>query len=236
MSFLQLIAVVFLLSLAAICTREPTKPSDHYVVKDLTAKLSNDYIVQKGDSLYAIGFRFGIDYQKLAEWNQIEPPYWLEEGQSIHLLQPNKYVRLKPNQVSANDKQSGSNVNNIKKTDFDWQWPLKGKLLRGFSIEDNNGIDIAAKMGQPVYAAAAGKVVHIGDNILGYGNILIIKHNDMYLSAYANNHKLLAKLGDDIKKGQAIAEVGSIGDKVCLHFEIRKNGNPVNPIEYLPDK
>ena len=236
MSFLQLIVAVFLLSLAAICTREPIKTSSHYAVKDLTAKSINDYIVQKGDSLYAIGFRFGIDYQKLAEWNQIEAPYWLDEGQSIHLLPPNNYVRLNPNQVSPNDKQSSSNVNNIKKTKFDWQWPLKGKLLRGFLVEDNNGIDIAAKMGQPVYAAAAGKVVHTGDNIAGYGNLLIIKHNDMYLSAYANNNKLLVNLGDEVKKGQSIAEVGSIGDKVCLHFEIRKTANPVNPVDYLPIK
>jgi lipoprotein NlpD len=236
MSFLQLIAFIFLLSLAAICTREPTKPSNHYAIKGLAEKSSNDYIVQKGDSLYAIGFRFGIDYQKLAEWNQIEAPYWLEEGQSIHLLPPTNYARLNPAEVSLTDKKNRSNVNNIKKTDFDWQWPLKGRVFRGFSVEDNNGIDIAAKIGQPVYAAAAGKVVHSGDSIAGYGNLLIIKHNDMFLSAYANNHKLLVKLGDDINKGQAIAEVGSIGDKVCLHFEIRKNGNPVNPIDYLPDK
>ena len=237
MSFLQLVAVVFLLSLAAIFTIEPTKPSNpHYAVKSLTAKSSNNYIVQKGDSLYAIGFRFGIDYQKLAEWNQIEPPYWLEEGELIQLLPPTNYVRLNPAEVSLNDKHGGSNVNNIKKTNFDWQWPLKGKLFKGFSVEDNKGIDIAAKIGQPVYAAAAGKVVHAGNNIAAYGNLLIIKHNDIFLSTYANNHKLLVKLGDEIHKGQAIAEVGSIGDKVCLHFEIRKNGNPVNPIDYLPDK
>jgi lipoprotein NlpD len=236
MSFLQLIAVIFLLSIAAMCAREPIKSTDKYAVKSIYPKNSDNYIVQKGDSLYAIGFRFGIDYQQLAEWNEIEPPYWLEEGQSLKLSPLTNYVRLNPAQVSINDKKISSNVNNTKESNLNWQWPLKGKLLKGFSVQDNKGIDISAKIGQTVYAAAAGKVVHQGDNIAGYGNLLIIKHNDMYLSAYANNNKLLVKLGEDVKKGQSIAEVGSIGDKVCLHFEIRKTGNPVNPIDYLPDK
>jgi lipoprotein NlpD len=236
MSFLQLIAVIFLLSIAAMCAREPTKSTNKYSVTAVAPKNSDNYIVQKGDSLYAIGFRFGIDYQKLAEWNEIEPPYWLEEGQSLKLSPLINYVRLNPAEVSINDKKISSNVNNTKESNLNWQWPLKGKLLKGFSVQDNKGIDISAKIGQTVYAAAAGKVVHQGDNIAGYGNLLIIKHNDMYLSAYANNNKLLVKLGEDVKKGQSIAEVGSIGDKVCLHFEIRKTGNPVNPIDYLPDK
>lgn len=236
MSFLQLIAVIFLLSIAAMCAREPTTSSNKYSVKAIAPKNSDNYIVQQGDSLYAIGFRFGIDYQKLAEWNEIEPPYWLEVGQVIQLSPPIKYVRfnsVNPNKV---DNYIESNVNNIKKPDFEWQWPVKGKVIKPFALNDNKGIDIVAKIGQPVYAAAAGKVVHSGENIAAYGKLLIIQHNDMYLSAYANNNKLLVKLGDDIKKGQPIAEVGSIGDKVCLHFEIRKTGNPVNPIDYLPDK
>jgi len=236
MSFLQLIAVIFLLSIAAMCAREPTISSNKYSVKAIAPKNSDNYIVQQGDSLYAIGFRFGIDYQQLAEWNEIEPPYWLEVGQVIQLSPPTKYVRLNSVNVSQVDNYIKSNVNNIKKPDFEWQWPIKGKLIKPFALNDNKGIDIAAKIGQPVYAAAAGKVVHTGENIAAYGKLLIIQHDDMYLSAYANNNKFLVKLGDEIKKGQAIAEVGSIGDKVCLHFEIRKTGNPVNPIDYLPDK
>lgn len=236
MSFLQLIAVIFLLSIAAMCAREPTTSSNKYVVKTTNPENSDNYIVQKGDSLYAIGFRFGIDYQQLAAWNEIEAPYWVDEGQVIQLSPPSNYVRLNPADVSRDDKRSKSIVNNIKNSDFEWQWPIKGKLIKTFALDGNKGIDIAAKVGQTVYAAAAGKVVHSGENIAGYGKLLIIQHNDIYLSAYANNNKLLVKLGDDIKKGQPIAEVGSIGDKVCLHFEIRKTGNPVNPIDYLPDK
>ena len=236
MSFLQLIAVIFLLSIAAMCAREPTTSSNKYVVEAINPKNSDNYIVQKGDSLYAIGFRFGIDYQQLAAWNEIEAPYWLDEGQVIQLSPPTNYVRLNSVSSSQVDSYDKSNVNNIKKSDFEWQWPVKGKVIKPFAWDDNKGIDIAAKNGQTVYAAASGKVIHSGDNIAGYGNLLIIQHNNMYLSPYANNSKLLVKLGNDIKKGQSIAEVGSIGDKVCLHFEIRKTGNSVNPIDYLPDK
>jgi lipoprotein NlpD len=229
MSFLQLIAVIFLLSIAAMCAREPTKSTNKYSVTAVAPKDSDNYIVQKGDSLYAIGFRFGIDYQKLAEWNEIEAPYWLDEGQVIKLFPPIKYV-------SSDAKHSKLIVNDIKNHELEWQWPIKGKLIKLFAVDDNKGIDIAAKVGQTVYAAAAGKVVYSGDNMVGYGNLLIIQHNNMYLSAYANNNKLLVNLGDEVKKGQSIAEVGSIGDKVCLHFEIRKTANPVNPVDYLPIK
>lgn len=236
MSFLQLIAAIFLLSIAAMCAREPTTSSNKYVVKAINPKVNDNYIVQKGDSLYAIGFRFGIDYQQLAEWNEIDPPYWLDEGQLIQLSPPSNYVRLNPADVSRDDKHSRLSVNNIKNSDFESQWPIKGKVIKAFAVDDNKGIDIAANIGQTVYAAASGKVVYSGENRVSYGNLLIIKHSDMYLSAYANNNKLLVKLGDEISKGQPIAEVGSIGDKNCLHFEIRKTGNPVNPIDYLPDK
>ena len=234
MSFLQLIAVIFLLSIAAMCAREPTTSSNKYVVEAINPKASDNYIVQKGDSLYAIGFRFGIDYQQLAIWNQIEAPYWLEEGQSLQLSPPSNYVRLPPagdtaiteNQINKSREKSG----------IDWQWPIQGKLIKPFSLETNKGIDISAKFGQTVHAAAAGKVVYSGDGVLGYGNLLIIQHDKHYLSAYANNQQLMVKTGDTVNKGQAIAELGQVGERVYLHFEIRRNGIPVNPIDYLTDK
>ncbi len=236
MSFLQLIAAIFLLSLAAMCTKEPTNSGNYYSIPAISPKTGDNYKVAKGDSLYAIGFRFGIDYQQLAEWNEIEPPYWLEDGQVIQLSPPNKYVRLSRAEVGLDDRLTKSVASDMKKSDFEWQWPIKGKVIKGFAVDDNKGIDIAAKPGQIVYAAATGKVVYSGNNMVGYGNLLIIKHSDTYLSAYAKNNKLLVKLGDDISKDQPVAEVGSVGDKFCLHFEIRKAGEPVNPIEYLPDK
>ena len=116
-----------------------------------------------------------------------------------------------------------------------WQWPIRGRLVKSFSQTGNKGIDISGKIGQSIKAAANGKVVYRGHGLIGYGNLLIIKHNYLYLSAYANNRRLLVKEGQDIKKGQVIAEMGlGKGKKAALHFEIRKNGKSVNPLNYLP--
>lgn len=117
-----------------------------------------------------------------------------------------------------------------------WQWPTKGKLASTFSPSDpaRRGIKIAGRVGQPIYSAASGKVVYSGDGLVGYGELIIIKHNDNYLSAYGQNRKRLVKEGDSVKRGTKIAEMGEFGDKTVLHFEIRKRGKPVNPVVYLP--
>ena len=118
-----------------------------------------------------------------------------------------------------------------------WQWPVKGKILKNFYQTGKKGIDILGKYGQSVRSAALGKVVYSGDGLIGYGNLVIIKHNDLYLSAYANNRRLLVNEGQQVKKGQEIAEIGRAKDKTStLHFEIRKNGKPVNPVNFLPKK
>jgi lipoprotein NlpD len=110
-------------------------------------------------------------------------------------------------------------------------------VLKRFSKKSNSGIDIAGRIGQKVRSAASGRVVYSGSGLAGYGNLLIIKHNSLYLSAYANNSLLLVKEGQTVKKGQVIAKVGRVGGhQVSLHFEIRKNGKPVNPLRYLPKK
>jgi len=120
---------------------------------------------------------------------------------------------------------------------LNFQWPIKGKVIKNFPQSDDKGIDIAGKLGQAVSAAEAGKVVYSGQGLLGYGNLLIIKHNDLYLSAYANNSQLLVAEGHSVKKGQHIALVGQVGsNQASLHFEIRKNGKPVNPFSLLPEK
>jgi lipoprotein NlpD len=117
---------------------------------------------------------------------------------------------------------------------IEWIWPTKGKVLEGFS-EGTKGIDISGTSGQPVNASAAGKVVYSGGGLRGYGKLIIIKHNNTYLSAYAHNDKLLVKEGQTVSKGQKIAEMGSSDSSlVKLHFEIRKNGKPVDPLKYLP--
>ena len=116
-----------------------------------------------------------------------------------------------------------------------WSWPIKGQILRGFYATGNKGIDIAGSIGQTIKAARSGIVVYSGSGLSGYGKLLIIKHNYLYLSAYAHNRRLLVKEGQKVNKGQSIAEMGvGVNAKPSLHFEIRKNGKPVNPLNYLP--
>jgi len=121
-----------------------------------------------------------------------------------------------------------------------WQWPVKSrKVLQTFSANDpgRKGIDIAGRRGNPVYAAAAGRVVYAGSGLVRYGQLIIIKHNEKYLSAYAHNDKLRVEEGDVVAAGQRIADMGSSGaQRPMLHFEIRRNGKPVNPLRYLPQR
>ena len=117
----------------------------------------------------------------------------------------------------------------------EWRWPTRGKVIGAFGRSGRKGIDVAGRFGQPVVAAAGGKVVYSGGGLIGYGELIIVKHNKQYLSAYAHNSKLLVQEGAIVKGGQRIAEMGRTGaDQVKLHFEIRRNGKPVDPIRYLP--
>lgn len=127
--------------------------------------------------------------------------------------------------------------NDADEESLDWVWPTSGKVLAGFSEGGSKGIDIGGRSGQPVLAAAPGKVVYSGNNLRGYGNLVIIKHNKTYLSAYAHNSQILVKEGQTVSRGQKIAEMGKTdADHVKLHFEIRRLGKPVDPLKYLPEK
>nr|WP_040517137.1 peptidoglycan DD-metalloendopeptidase family protein [Gilvimarinus chinensis] len=120
-----------------------------------------------------------------------------------------------------------------------WQWPARGNVIAGFSSSSglNKGIDISGKLGEPVVAAADGYVVYAGTGLRGYGKLVIVKHNETFLSAYAHNRALRVQEGESVKGGQQIAELGSSGtDKEKLHFEIRRDGKPVNPLTYLPKR
>ena len=119
---------------------------------------------------------------------------------------------------------------------LDWAWPTSGKVIAGFSEGSNlKGIDIAGKAGQPVLASAAGRVVYAGAGLRGYGKLVIVKHNNTYLSAYAHNREILVKEGQQVSKGQKIGEMGDTdADQVKLHFEIRRLGKPIDPAKFLP--
>ena len=116
-----------------------------------------------------------------------------------------------------------------------WYWPAKGKVVTPFSRSGGKGIDIAGKFGQSIVAASNGQVVYSGSGLIGYGQLIIVKHNKRYLSAYAHNNKILVKEGDTVRGGQRIAEMGRSGsNRALLHFEIRRDGKPIDPIRYLP--
>jgi lipoprotein NlpD len=157
-----------------------------------------------------------------------------EPGNKLQKQSPSLPAVIIP--ARAEQKKSIISIDNKRMIKLNFQWPVKGRVIRKFAQSHNKGIDIAGKMGkQSVRAAEAGKVVYSGQGLAGFGNLLILKHNDEYLSAYANNSRLLVKEGQQVEKGLIIAEISESESKPnTLHFEIRKNGNPVNPVEFLP--
>jgi lipoprotein NlpD len=291
--------------------RGATKPSAKALAK------SNDkdwrpkvHTVQKGDTLYAIAFNYGLDYHELAQLNNIQDVNHIQVGQQLNLfpgvapLRPPVVVESRPiastpaavslvkdqpkvvkyaysetavakaeavqaesverpvvARVESKAKPEGKAKPEAKAetkpeakpeaksevvqdtrpdtvTDDDaleWGMPTQGKLVASFSeAENRKGIDIAGKVGQPIFASAPGKVVYSGSGLRGYGKLLIIKHNKTYLSAYAHNDQLLVKEGETVTRGQKIAEMGNTDtDQVQLHFEVRRLGKPVDPANYL---
>lgn len=202
------------------------------------------YKVKPTDTLYSIAWRYGLDYKALAQWNQISDDYTIYPGQRLimqetkRLPAPQAVIALpaeEPPAVLPAKTAAVKSVDNAQPPDR-WLWPVNGKLLNSFSLKqlDQRGIDIAGELGQSIRASAAGKVVYSGDGLAGYGNLIIIKHSEDYLSAYAYLKQRLVSEGMNVKAGSIIAEMGQPQTKSPrLHFEIRKNGKPVDPMEYL---
>ncbi|MBE9567367.1 MAG: peptidoglycan DD-metalloendopeptidase family protein [Proteobacteria bacterium] len=205
---------------------------------------------QKGDSLYSISRDTGVSVQQLVRLNQLKKPYTIHPGQTIFLkplksssqgsgkastAQSNRSATAQKTQSKVTAKSTAGKINWPKRVR--WQKPAKGKIIKKYKRNRNDakGIDIAGRKGDAIVAAASGKVVYSGSGLISYGKLIIIKHNKTYLSAYAYNRKLLVKEGQMVNAGQKIAEMGH-KDKSSprLHFEIRKNGKPVDPLKYLP--
>lgn len=145
-------------------------------------------------------------------------------------IEKNTKIEVAPEPESIKSDQTANHLN------AEWIWPTTGKLLSAFS-KNSKGVKISGQAGQPILASAAGEVVYSGHGLRGYGNLIIIKHDSTFLSAYAHNSKILVKEGEAVVKGQKIAEMGSTDtDTIQLHFEIRKHGKPVDPLEYLPNQ
>jgi len=222
-------------------------------------------VVKRGDTLYSIAWQHGLNYRQLAAYNGIRYPYTIYAGQRLSLkpvaagYRPAAPVQAEPARPRrplpaparlprtsaarpppAAPSREAANVPAaaaVIRYDGHWIWPTRGRVLRSFRTagQGKKGIDIGGHDGQPVKAAANGKVVYAGSGLVGYGRLIIIKHNEILLSAYGHNSKLLVAEGEYVKAGQQIAEMGSSGtNRTELYFEIRKDGKPVDPLRYLP--
>lgn len=260
----------------------PTSDLSHTRVG--SKNIDSQHIVKRGETLYSIAWRYGLDYKQLARSNNIGNDFLIRPGQVLKLAVNNVPVAkarstqsnnsrvasasVKP-KVPTTSKSQSQTVSRDKKLSTGypaktpsrsekkssspktlatskldartvvWRWPAKGEVLTNFSIKNttNKGIDIKGKKGDSVLAAASGNVVYAGSGLRGYGKLIIIKHNDVYLSAYAHNSKIRVKEGQYVKAGQYIANIGSSGSRTegaKLHFEIRRNGKPIDPLRLLP--
>lgn len=222
----------------------------------------NQYRVRAGDTLYSIAWRLGVDYRALANWNGIKDPHHIVVGQVLSIpssakgnpgpaasakpppggaprpvpsvaapagstpAKPAEAATVKPSTPSA----AGSRI-------AGWAWPADGKASRAVSATGSIGLEIRGTRGQTIRAANRGQVVYSGSGLRGYGQLLIIKHDETFLSAYAHNEKLLVAEGQAVERGQPIALMGDSGaSEVMLHFEIRKGGRAVEPLQYLPKR
>ena len=244
------------------------------------------YRVRRGDSLYTIAFKLGMDWRDLAEWNGIRSPYIIYPDQELRLVEPpsqaggavvTRPARTPAATVSTDQPKTGTPAPDkvsqatvapageppapaIDKAGVvepevreaspqrpapagsggdpaAWQWPTKGRLLSTFKTNDpaRNGIEIGGDEGQPIMAAAAGEVVYSGSGLIGYGELIIVKHSDRMLSAYAHNRRRLVNEGQQVAAGDTLAEMGRDDrNRAMLHFEIRVNGTPQDPLKFLP--
>jgi lipoprotein NlpD len=209
------------------------------------------YTVQPGDTIRRIAAINNRDWRDIARWNSLDDPNKIEVGQVVRVVPPGADETSGAAQVAVATQTTPSvkagsppgatsavppapPVIGADKANF--IWPAKGSVLAGFDGDKNKGIDIGGKAGDPIYAAADGRVVYAGSGLPGYGNLVILKHNNTFLTAYAHNRTILVKEDQNVKRGQLIAEMGSTdASRAELHFEIRRSGKPVNPAQYLPN-
>ena len=259
-----LIAFLYLLP---ACTSRGVAPVYNRTPSAAVPKSTNrpgHYKVKSGDTLYSIAWRYRVDYHLLARWNRIKAPkYPIYQGQWLRLHPPSTsrpagqkkkrtikipakpkktspVAAIKPQPTVPSSNKTKPSKEGIEKLKLFWRWPTNGKVVQTYSSKDpaRKGIRVSGSSGQSVVAAESGKVVYSGSGLVGYGNLIIIKHNKKYLSAYGYNKKLLVKEGDKVLKGERIALMGAPrnGTDPVLHFEIRKQGVPQNPLSLLPRK
>lgn len=214
------------------------------------------HTVQPGENISSIAWRYSRDYRELADANGLKPPFTLAVDQRIRLDLKGNPNAFEGNAVISSQPAGGSRsstevvikprpekyqkvvVSKVRTVNgVDWQWPSKGKILDGFGsgVLVNKGVDIAGPPGSPIFAASDGRVVYAGAGVVGYGNLVILEHQSGYLSAYAHNESIFVNAGETVSRGMVIAGMGKVGtDRHKLHFEIRKNGQAQDPLNYLP--
>jgi lipoprotein NlpD len=253
---LALIGVSVLLS---ACTTPRTKPAtvvDRSQVESASASATvptppGYYRVKRGDTVLRIALDQGQSYRDIVRWNNLTDPNLIEVDQLLLVRPPAGKMTVKPLTSAAATPAPQKNTDQrmaepaaepkIEAVKPDapppgirLSWPAKGKVVEDFIDGKNKGIDIAGKLGDPIQAASDGRVVYAGNSLRGYGNLVIVKHDNTYLTAYAHNRNLLVKEGDAVRKGQKIAEMGDTdANSVRLHFELRVNGKPVDPLPFL---
>ena len=215
----------------------------NYSPVDITAA---NHTVQRGDTVYNISKRYQITQDNLRSWNNLVDDN-IKLGQVLR-VKPTGYVVTNDTATTTVTPPKTTTTTTVTTTTtkptttgtvknssgIDWVRPTAGSILQGFG-GGSKGIDFGGSMGQPVVAAAAGKVVYAGNGLRGYGNLIIIQHNQVYLTAYGNNQKIMVKVGQQIKRGQQIATMGNTDAKQTqLHFELRQNGQPQDPTKFLP--
>ena len=218
------------------------------------------YTVKAGDTLIRVGLDNGQNWRDIARWNGLENANLIEVGQVLRVVPPGADAngvstrpvaaagRVESRPLDAAKPPAGA-ASGAAATptaaappregddDLNWMWPAAGPVATPFDDNKSKGLAITGKPGDPVFAAADGRVVYAGAGLRGYGNLVIVKHNATYLTAYAHNQTLLVKEEQVVRRGQKIAEMGSSdADRVQLHFEIRRQGKPVDPARLLPPR
>ncbi|WP_133128176.1 peptidoglycan DD-metalloendopeptidase family protein [Legionella nagasakiensis] len=232
------VSYLLLLTLCACAQREDLAPVVELNWKAASGKHQR-HVVVRGETLYAVAFRYDKDYRELARLNQLQSPYILHVGQVLRLagasVPPVVSKTKKPNVYKSMPKTVAPPKKVTSTQSKSWVWPVYGRVVEKFiPTRGKKGINIAGKKGDKVRASAAGVVAYAGNGLSGYGNLIIIKHNHQFLTAYGNNIRNLVREGQYVRSGQIIAEMGVVDRRYWgLHFEIRKAGKPVNPLSYL---